>query len=63
MSEEEVRELRKVFRRYVDLNRLIVRQSDWIKPYDLMDETWRKLTGELNDAITKLEIKEGIRNE
>ena len=58
MSEEEVRELRKVFRRYVDLNRLIVRQSDWIKPYDLMDETWRKLTGELNDAITKLEIKE-----
>ena len=63
MSEEEVRELRKVFRRYVDLNRLIVRQSDWIKPYDLMDETWRKLTGELNEAITKLEIKEGIRNE
>ena len=58
MCEEEVRELRKVFRRYVDLNRLIVRQSDWIKPYDLMDETWRKLTGELNDAITKLEIKE-----
>ena len=58
MSEEEVRELRKVFRRYVDLNRLIVRQSDWIKPYDLMDVTWRKLTGELNDAITKLEIKE-----
>ena len=60
---KEVRELRKAFRHYTDLNRMIVRAADWIEPYDLMDETWRKLTGELNDAITKLEIKEGIRNE